>query len=67
MTGDGALSLGKAITKLRPDLTQQSIEVEVKKAEAAAKKAEAEAKKQTHQLVHPETEKSPAQNVGLFI
>jgi hypothetical protein len=46
MTGDGAVSLGKAIKQLRPELTQQSIEVEVKKAEAAGKKAEAEAKKQ---------------------
>jgi hypothetical protein len=46
MTGDGAVSLGKAIGQLRPELTQQSIEVEVKKAEAAGKKADAEAKKQ---------------------
>ena len=45
MTGDNAISLGKAIAQLRPDLSQQSIEVEVKKAETASKKAEAEAKK----------------------
>jgi hypothetical protein len=45
MTGDGAVSLGKALGQLRPDLNKQSIEVEVKKAEAAAKKAEAETKK----------------------
>ena len=45
MTGDNAISLGKAIGQLRPDLSQQSIEVEVKKAETASKKAEAEAKK----------------------
>jgi hypothetical protein len=42
---DNKLSLGKAITKLRPDLSSQTIEVEVKKAEAEAKKAAAEAKK----------------------
>ena len=40
MTGDGGVSLGKAIHQLRPDLTQQSVDAEVKKAEAAAKKAE---------------------------
>jgi hypothetical protein len=45
MTGDNAISLGKAIAQLRPDLSQQAIEVEVKKADAAAKKAAAEAKK----------------------
>jgi hypothetical protein len=45
MTGDNAMSLGKAISQLRPDLNQQSIDVEVKKAETASKKAEAEAKK----------------------
>ena len=38
MTGDNAISLGKAIAQLRPDLSQQSIDVEVKKAEAEAKK-----------------------------
>ena len=45
MTGDNAISLGKAIEELRPDLGKPAIDVEVKKAEAAAKKAEAEAKK----------------------
>ena len=45
MTGDNAVSLGKAIEQLRPDLGKPAIDVEVKKAEAAAKKAEAEAKK----------------------
>ena len=45
MTGDNAISLGKAIEKLRPDLSQQAVDVEVKKAQAASKKAEAEAKK----------------------
>jgi hypothetical protein len=42
---DNKLSLGKAIATLRPELSSQTIEVEVKKAEASAKKAEAEAKK----------------------
>jgi len=42
---DDKLSLGKAIQNLRPDLSSQTIEVEVKKAEAEAKKEEAEAKK----------------------
>jgi len=41
MMGDGGVSLGKAIHQLRPDLSQQSVDAEVKKAEAAAKKAEA--------------------------
>ena len=41
MVGDGGVSLGKAIHQLRPELSQQSIDAEVKKAEAAAKKAEA--------------------------
>jgi len=40
MTGDNAMSLGKAIAKLRPDLSQQAIDVEVKTAEAEAKKAQ---------------------------
>jgi hypothetical protein len=42
---DNKLSLGKAISKLRPGLSGQSIEAEVKKAEAAAKKAQAEDRK----------------------
>jgi hypothetical protein len=45
MTGDNAVSLGKAIQQLRPDLPKSTIEVEVKTAEAAGKKAEDEAKK----------------------
>ena len=40
MTGDNAISLGKAIEKLRPDLSQQAIDLEVKKADAEAKKAQ---------------------------
>jgi hypothetical protein len=45
MTGDNAVSLGKAIQQLRPDLSKSTIEVEVKTAETAGKKAEDEAKK----------------------
>jgi hypothetical protein len=45
MTGDNSVSLGEAIEQLRPDLSEQTIEAEVKKADAAAKKAEAEARK----------------------
>ena len=45
MTGDNAVSLGKAIEQLRPALGKPARDGEVKKAEAAAKRAEAEAKK----------------------
>lgn len=39
------LSLGEAIKQLRPDLNNQQIQAETKKAEEAGKKAEAQAKK----------------------
>jgi hypothetical protein len=39
MTGDNAVSRGRAIEELRPDLGKPAIDVEVKKAEAAAKKS----------------------------
>jgi hypothetical protein len=42
---DHELSLGEAIAELRPELSDETVEAEVKSAEAAAKKAEAEAKK----------------------
>jgi len=44
MNADGG-NLGKAIHTLRPDLSSNEVDAEVKKAEAAAKKADAEAKK----------------------
>jgi hypothetical protein len=44
---DGHKSLGDAIHQFRPDLNQQQVQVEIKKAEAAAKKASAEAKKKS--------------------
>src|SRR5262245_36793704 len=37
---DDDVSLGKSIEKLRPDLSRQTINAELKKAQAAAKKAE---------------------------
>jgi hypothetical protein len=44
---DNKLSLGEAIKRLRPELTTQTVETEVKKAEAAGKKAQAETPKGT--------------------
>jgi ABC-type Na+ efflux pump permease subunit len=44
---DGHKSLGESIHQLRPDLTENQVQVEVKKAEAAAKKADADTKKKS--------------------
>ena len=57
-SADGNMSLGKAIRKARPELTEKQVQAEIKRAEAAAKKAEAEANKknrQTHDLIRRAT------------
>jgi len=45
MMGSNHLSLGAAIKKIRPDLSSQTIQAEIKKANAAGKRVEAGAKK----------------------